>query len=114
MRLWNLRSLNRHASPERGLARFHFAVHATGDSIGYETMFGPEENQQNAIKRILGGYLVASMPAKGLEETLETLKSIYEFNVENLKYQLPQPTLTRTGTGTVRSVSEAPDLTIGE
>lgn len=96
------------------MARFHFEVHATGDSIGYEAMFGPEENQQNAIKRILGGFLVARMPAQGLKETLETLKSIYEFNLENLKYQLPQPTLTRSGMGTVRSVSESPDLTIDE
>jgi len=54
------------------------------------------------------------MPDEGLKEALLSLKEIYEFNVENIHYQIPEPIMIRTGIGTVASISGAPDLVIQE
>lgn len=73
-----------------------------------------EGDWQDVLKRVIGFAFVAGMPEEGLRETLVTLKEIYEFNLENLLYQLPKPEVVRTGMGTVVSKSESPDLTIDE
>lgn len=80
----------------------------------HEISLYSEGSWEDVLKRVIGFVFVAGMPEQGLRETLVALKEIYEFNLENLLYQLPEPEITRTGVGTVVSKSESPDLTIEE
>lgn len=90
-------------------------VHATENSVGGEvSLFTEGYYWEETLKRLAGFVLVAGMPENGLEEALYSLKEIYEFSKENVRYQIPEPTVVRTGIGTVATVSEAPDLVIQE
>jgi hypothetical protein len=93
-------------------ASFNVVVRGTANSIDERVSFLTEGRWEDVVRRLLGFALLASMPEGGLWEALVSLKDIWEFNTENVRHQLPEPTRVRTGTGTIATVSESPDLII--
>ena len=58
-------------------------------------------------------------PALGIEETVDSLRNIYEYNVEQLeverrKMSLPTTSLYKSGPGEIVGVVERPPMVIGE
>ncbi len=88
--------------------------HSTEDSVRHKISFLSEGEGEDILRRFIGHLILANMPEEGIDETLTTLKDIFEFNVEKINYQLPEPFVVRSGSGKVVSVSKAPDLIIEE
>lgn len=113
MTLWHPESFNQKTNGSKRVTTFHFLLHATETSTSHEISLLSEGTREDLVRRVIGFLFVAGMPEKGLQETLNSLKEIYEFNSENLHFQLPEPEVVRTGTGVIASKSEAPDLDLG-
>ena len=114
MLLWNPEHfLPRTSGPKVRTATLYFAVQVTGPSATHEVSVVSDGEWEETLGRVLGCFLLASMPRKGIWEALSSLKEIYEFNTESTRYMLPEPKV-RTGRGKVVSVLEAPALNVQE
>ena len=90
-----------------------FSFKATANSPLEEISLKLEEGGETGLKRVLGCILISVMPEKGLEETLVTLKDIFQFYIEKLG---APPALTPPShvMGIVGNAQKRPGLTIEE
>jgi hypothetical protein len=79
---------------------------------GLSFTFGGEG--ADALLRLIGCVIITLMPEEGLEETLTSLKEIFEFHVESAHYKPLLPVTSRRGIGNIVSTSGRPDLVISE
>ncbi len=79
----------------------------------YRLSFESESDGVEAIKRLVAYFLVSVMPRDGLDESLTSLHEIYEFNEENLRLALVEPSQVKHGPGTIRAIHERAPFAIG-
>lgn len=60
--------------------------------------------------RVLGCFLIGSMPLDGVEEAVTNLREIFEFHEENLRFVGPSRPLIKSGVGVIDSHSERTPL----
>ena len=111
---WGQENLHQGIDDREKSAKFHFYVHSTVNSPSQEIQFLAEGYWRDIFKRLVGLTLVALMPEEGLDEVLTSLKDIYEFNVDNVRYRRLELPIMTMGVGTVSSLSESPDLIISD
>ncbi len=68
----------------------------------------------NAVKRLLGCYMLGVMPDEGINEALSTLKDMFQYYSHPAYPALATPVTAHRITGKVLSVSKRPDLIIAE
>ena len=73
-----------------------------------------EGRGESAVKRLIGCWIVVSMPEEGLDEALTSLKDIFEFSYEDTRLALPEAATRRSLTGRATISSRRPDLVVSE
>ncbi len=93
------------------LGLFHTTFEGTVNSPWQELTFRIEGDDSNTLKRWLGCAIMAHMPEDALDVTLETLKDIFVFNLENAQLTLPQ-SISRYSNSRFVSKAERPEFTL--
>ena len=108
---WDLQSLPQKTQQGQALRT---SFYATVNTPGQELSFWIQDEGQDSLKRLLGCLLISYMPSGSIDEALTNLKEIWAYHIERARYRLPEPEVSRRGTGKIVKLSERPDLVISE
>jgi hypothetical protein len=86
---------------------------ATVNSPGEEISLWLEAKDENTLKRFFACWLIATMPEKGMNETLRSLRDIHEFH-RYVPPMLSSETKQEKLGGRLVSTKQRPGLIIGE
>jgi len=92
----------------------HATFHATVTSPSESRSLWLEAEDDVALKKAIGCFMVLMMPEEGLGEAVDSLSDMLVFYRETAQSSLPPKPPSRQLTGRVSSVGKRPDLVIAD